>query len=130
MLAHLWLVGCESKLDRLGVDRLLWHQRQSRAFDGDAQLVDSKLLELCFDIRGSSRVRSHGLRTRRRQTTAHLSRLWVWYRRLAVVGEVVELSIVIEFIIVIKVGELLEVELVAHDGADTTETAHELVALG
>ncbi len=53
-----------------------------------------------------------------------------WGRYLAV-SEGAQPSIIVEFIfIVVEVGELLKVERVAEDGADTTNALDELVALG
>lgn len=52
-----------------------------------------------------------------------------WGRCLAV-SEGAQPSIIVEFVfIVIEVGQLLEVESITEDGADTTETLHELVTL-
>lgn len=60
--------------------------------------------------------------------------LWLiaiaWKRLLlAPCCEVVELSIIIEFVFVIKISQLLKVDLVPQNGADTTETFHKLISL-
>lgn len=53
----------------------------------------------------------------------------VWNRCLAVFGEGAAPSIIVILVIVTDLLELLEVELVAKDTANTTEALHELVAL-
>src|SRR5690242_15976762 len=53
-----------------------------------------------------------------------------WGRCLAV-SEGAQPSIIVELVfIIIEVGKLLKVERVTQDGTNTTETLHELVALG
>ena len=47
---------------------------------------------------------------------------------LALYCEVCELSIIIEFVLVVNVYQLFEVDLVAQNGTDTTKTLDELVA--
>lgn len=127
---YLRLVGCARGVEVSFIDWLLCRHQTQRLAIGGGRPVNGKLLKICFNLRGSSRVSSRGgLRARRRQYTAHWSRYWLWGGRLAIVGEVIELSIVVELIVVVEVSELLEVELVAHDGADATEAAHKLIAL-
>jgi hypothetical protein len=85
---------------------------------------------------GEAERRSSGLRPGRVISTCcvgagrSLTRRVEWSRCLAV-SEGAQPSIIVEFvfIIVVKLGKLLKVELVTHDSTDTTKALHELVAL-
>jgi hypothetical protein len=64
-------------------------------------------------------------------TGRSLTRRVEWSRYLAV-SEGAQPSIIVELVLIVlvKVLQLLQVELITHDGADTTEALDELIALG
>jgi hypothetical protein len=72
------------------------------------------------------RVLKRTLVARRRQSTWR----WCLWRECLALCEGAQLSIVVEFILVVVISKLLKVDLVAQNGADATEALHELVALG
>lgn len=68
--------------------------------------------------------------TLRRGTGRSLTRRVEWRRCLAV-SEGAQPSIIVELVfVIVEVGELLKVERVTEDGADTTKALDELIALG
>lgn len=68
------------------------------------------------------------LRTRNRRQAAFNGLLNAWRLLLALFCEVVELSIIIELIFVVNIGQLLKVDLVAQKGANATKSFHKLIS--
>lgn len=94
---------------------------------GTPILQSGKAKRLCFDCSGLDL--GHVILTYHAGSGRSITRK-EWGRYLAV-SEGAQPSIIVEFVfIVVEVGELLEVEGVAENGADATEALDELVTLG